>query len=136
MERKVYLVVRRRIIGTDIFTHSAYETGQYPESHSVWRHYEGVWVGDVSMRSIPAAIAAMPVGDARRTAVHAWYDGLEEKARDIVLTAYPEIRDMSGIENVGGDLSYCVPGAPQGMRADERFVIIDDGENAPAWGHV
>jgi len=83
------------IIGTDLMIYSAWEPSCWlPEgghAHSSLQHIDGVLMGRVGMRRLPAALEALPAfSDARLTAVQAWEGEQEHEAYAAIVAAFPE----------------------------------------------
>lgn len=69
---------------------SSYDGSHFVRSHSTVTHHDGVQLGDVTMRCIPATMDAMPYNNARVNAVRGWFDHNREEARKMVMATFPE----------------------------------------------
>lgn len=93
-----YWVNKYNILGTTMVDYSVWEPftsshtdGTHTRSHStVTYRDDGMALGDITTRDLPADIDALSYGDERIQAVCTWYAANKAEARALVLQVYPE----------------------------------------------
>ncbi len=87
----IYAIERIKIIGTNLYTYTAWECDDEHYQHSTIKHIGAVCYGQVSARRLPAYIEAIPLGsDARLAAVHAWQEQRDMAEIRLIEAAFPE----------------------------------------------
>lgn len=88
----IYAIERIKIIGTNLYTYTAWECDDEQHfAHSTIKHIGAVCYGQVSSRRLPAYIEAIPLAsDARLAAVRSWQADRDAAERRLIEIAFPE----------------------------------------------